>query len=176
MTTLSGSALLSGFVAGLMHPLSITAHVVALMGLGLMIGQQLRRRATLVAFTLGLIVGLAALAAAVGETRAPLVLLSGAALAGLAAASGWPVPSILGGPLALIVGTAIGLDSPPRVASIAAANAALVGTALAAFAAVAVIAVITGQLRQGWPRIGVRVLGSWIAAAAILVVTLEVAR
>jgi hypothetical protein len=29
---------------------------------------------------------------------------------------------------------------------------------------------------QGWPRIGVRVLGSWIAAAAILVVTLQATR
>ncbi len=111
-----------------------------------------------------------------GETRAPLVLLSGAALAGLAAAVGWPLPSILAAPLALIVGVAIGLDSPPQAASIAAANAALAGTALAAFAAVAVIAAITGRVRKGWPRIGVRVLGSWIAAASILVVTLQLAR
>ena len=176
MTTLSGPALLSGFVAGLMHPLSITAHVVAIIGLALMIGQQSRRRATLVAFAIGLAAGLAALAAAVGETRAPIVLLSGAALSGLAAAVGWPLPRILGAPLALIVGVAIGLDSPPRVASIAAANAALAGTALAAFAAVAVIAVISGRMRQGWPCIGVRVLGSWIAAAAILVVAVQLAR
>jgi hydrogenase/urease accessory protein HupE len=173
---LSASTLLNGFVAGLVHPLSITAHVTALIGLGLMVGQQSRRRATLLAFAIGLMAGLAALAAAIGETRAPLVLLSGAALAGLAAAVGWPMPSILGAPLALIVGAAIGLDSPPRAASIAAANAALAGTALAAFAAVALIAAVAARLRRGWPRIGVRVLGSWIAAAAILVVTLQLAR
>jgi hydrogenase/urease accessory protein HupE len=173
---LSASTLLNGFVAGLVHPLSITAHVTALIGLGLMVGQQSRRRATLLAFAIGLMAGLAALAAAIGETRAPLVLLSGAALAGLAAAVGWPIPSILGAPLALIVGAAIGLDSPPRAASIAAANAALAGTALAAFAAVALIAAVAARLRRGWPRIGVRVLGSWIAAAAILVVTLQLAR
>lgn len=175
MTTLSGPAL-SGFVAGLIHPLSITAHVVALIGLGLMIGQQVRRRVTLVAFAIGLVAGLAALAAAVGETRAPLALLSGAALAGLAATVGWPLPSILAAPLALVVGAAMGLDSPPRMASIAAANAALCGTALAAFAAVALIAAIAGRMRQGWPRIGVRVLGSWIAAAALLVVALQLTR
>ena len=173
MTPLSASALASGFIAGLMHPLSITAHVIALIGLGLMIGQQSRRRATLAAFAIGLVAGLAA---AVGETRAPLVLMSGAALAGLAAASGWAVPSVLGAPLAFIVGVAFGLDSPPRAATIEAANAALAGTALAAFAAVAMIAVISGRMRQGWPRIGVRVLGSWIAASAILVVTLQLAR
>jgi hydrogenase/urease accessory protein HupE len=176
MTPLSASVLASGFIAGLMHPLSITAHVVALVGLGLMVGQQSRRRATLLAFAIGLVTGLAALAAAVGETRAPVVLLSGAALAGLAAASGWPVPGILGAPLALTIGTALGLDSPPRAASISAANAALVGTALAAFAAVALIAAIAARLRQGWPRVGVRVLGSWIAASAILVVTLALVR
>lgn len=171
--TLSASALVNGFVAGLMHPLSITAHLMALLGLGLMVGQQSRRGVTLAAFALGLIAGLVALAAAVGETRAPVVVLSGAAIAGMAAASGWPVPGILGAPLALVVGVAIALDSPPRAASIPVANAALIGTALAAIATVALIAAIAAHMRQGWPRIGVRVLGSWIAASAILAVTLR---
>ena len=170
------SVLASAFLAGLMHPLSVTAHVMALLGLGLMIGQQLRRGITLAAFALGLIGGLAALAAAVGETRAPVVLLAGAAIAGLAVAIGYPVRAILAAPLALIIGTVVGLDSPPRAASIPAANAALVGTALAALAAVALIAATTARLRQGWPPVGVRVLGSWIAASAILVVTLRLAR
>lgn len=174
--TLSTSALVGGFLAGLIHPLSLTAHVMALLGLGLMVGQQSRRGVILAAFALGLMVGLAALAAAVGETRAPVVLLAGAAIAGLAVAIGCPVPGILAAPLALVVGAAVGLDSPPRAASIPAANAALAGTALAAFAAVALIAAITARLRREWPRIGIRVLGSWIAASAILVVTLYLTR
>jgi hypothetical protein len=35
---------------------------------------------------------------------------------------------------------------------------------------------VTSRPMQGWPRIGVRILGSWIAASAILVLTLYLAR
>jgi urease accessory protein len=170
------TALLNGLQSGALNPLQLPAHLIALVGLALMIGQQTQRRATLAAFALGLATGLVALAAAVGETPAETIILSGAAVAALAAASGWPVPGILGAPLALIIGAAFGLDSPPRAASIQAAHAALAGTALAAVAMVGVVAAITARLRQGWLRIGVRVLGSWVAASVILVLTLRLVR
>lgn len=169
-------ASLSALQAGLLHPLMIPAHVVALLGLGLMIGQQTRRLLTLMAFAAGLAAGLAALAHAVGETPALTVLLAAAAVAGLAAAVGWSVPTLLAAPLALVIGVCVGLDSPPKVAAIQAANVALVGTGLGAFAGVAVIAAIAARLRRRWLRIGIRVLGSWVAASAILVIALRLVR
>ena len=173
---MSAAALLSGFQTGLLNPLLVPAHVVALLGLALMIGQQTRPHAALAAFILGLVAGLAALASAVGETSANTVLLAATAATGLAAASGWPAPAAIGAPLAIIVGAGIGLDSPPKAVSIQAANAALAGTALCAAIAVGLIAAVVARLPHGWPRIGVRVLGSWIAASAILVLALRFAR
>jgi hypothetical protein len=170
------TALLNGLQSGFLNPFVVPAHLIALLGLGLMIGQQLHRRATLTAFALGLTAGLIALAVAVGETSAGMVILGCAAAAGLAAATEWPMPGLLGAPLALIVGIVIGLDSPPQAASIQAANAALAGTGVAAFATVGLIAAVTARLRQEWLRIGTRVLGSWIAASAILVLALRLAR
>jgi len=172
--TFGAPVMASGFLAGLTHPLTVTTHAVALLGLGLMIGQQLHRRVTLAAFALGLFAGLAALATGVGETPAQIVILLGAA--GLGAASGRPVRELLGAPLALIVGAAVGLDSPPQATSIPTANAALVGTALAGFVTVALITADSARLREGWRHIGVRVFGSWIAVSAILVLALRLAR
>ena len=45
----------------------------------------------------------------------------------------------------------------------------LVGTALGACLAVAVVGAMTSYLTTAWQQIAVRVLGSWIAASAILV-------
>lgn len=168
--------MLTGLQAGALTPLMVPAHAMALLALGLMIGRQARRGATLVAFALGLIGGLAGIAAAVGETPANTVLLAAAAVAGLAAATGRAMPAVIGAPVALAIGAAVGLDSPPKAASIQTANATLVGTGLAAFMMVALVVLISAQLRRGWPRIGVRVLGSWVAASAILVLALRFAR
>jgi urease accessory protein len=173
---MNAAALLSGFQTGLLNPLLVPAHVVALLALALMIGRQTRRGVTLVGFIVGLISGLGALAAAVGDTPANTVVLIATAAAGLAAASGWPVPGAIGAPLALIVGAAIGLDSPPKAVSIQTANAALAGTALCATVTVGLVAVLVAKLPHGWPRIAVQVLGSWIAASAILVLALRFAK
>ena len=45
----------------------------------------------------------------------------------------------------------------------------LAGTALGACLAVAVVGAMTSYLTTTWQQIAVRVLGSWIAASAILV-------
>jgi hypothetical protein len=174
--SLADPGLLGGLQAGLLHPFTVPAHVVALLGLGLMIGEQRRRAVTLLALALGLLVGLAALAWAVGETAASIVLLGGAAVAGLTAAIGRPMPMVVAAPVALVIGASLGLDSPPQAASIQAANAALIGTGLGAFGAVAVAAAMASRLRRGWLRFAPRVLGSWIAASAILVIALRLAR
>lgn len=172
----NGAALLSGFQAGLLNPLLVPAHILALLAAGLMIGQQERRIVAILALAGGLIAGLLMLALAVGETPASTVLLTATFFAALATATGLPLPAIVGGPIALAIGASLGLDSPPKAISIPAANAALAGTALCASIIVVVVTATVARLRRGWLRIGVRVLGSWIAASAILVLALRLAR
>src|SRR5258708_2274541 len=120
-----------GIVAGLVHPVPTPAHVVALIGLGLVAGRNLLRAGTVIigAFALGLAAGLGAIAWGVGETPANDVLLASATLCGLIAASGLPAPVSLASPVALVSGLALGLDSPPQSILLGEAVALLIGTA-----------------------------------------------
>jgi hypothetical protein len=168
--------LLSGFQAGLLSAFLVPAHAMALLALGLTIGQQERRGVTLLAFAAGLIMGLLALASGVGETSANTVLLAATLITGMAAAIGWALPALIGAPIALVIGVGLGLDSPPKAVSIQAANTMLAGTALGACIIVTLVAAVVMRLSRAWARIGVRVLGSWIAASAILVLALRFGR
>ena len=167
---------MSAFFDGLLHPLLIAAHLLALVALGLLIGQQRRPLLTWAVFVAGLAAGLAAIAFAVGETAALDVLLATTALAGVLVAIARPLPMLLPLTLAGIAGAALGLDSPPEAISIGAAVAMLVGTAISAVLVLALVAAASRQLTRWWQRIGMRIVGSWLAASAILVLTLRFAR
>ena len=168
---------MSGLLGGLLHPLAVPAQALALLALGLLIGQQNdgRRLMPLAAFVAGLAAGLAAIALAVGPTSAADVVLAGAALAGLLVAFAHPLPTLVAVPLAAIAGIALGLDSPPEVISVAAATVMLIGTGLGASLVLAIVAAATSYLSRACQQIGVRILGSWIAASAILVLALRFA-
>ena len=167
---------MTSFFGGLVHPLTLPAHALALLALGLFIGQQRGPRLTLAAFAAGLAVGLAAIARAVGPTAAADALLVLTAVLGLLVALARPIPALATAPLAAGVGVALGLDSPPEVISITAATLMLVGTGLGAALAAAIVASLSGHLTAPWQRIGVRIAGSWIAASALLVVALRFSR
>src|ERR1700674_1365532 len=111
--------LLRGFAGGLLHPLLAPAHLLSLIGLGLLAGRgSLRVRIAIVAaFTAGLGGGLGAIAFGAGETSANNVLLAAAAACGVIAALGLPGRAWFVAPLALIIGSAVGLDSPPETIS-----------------------------------------------------------
>ena len=167
---------MSGLVGGLLHPLAVPAHVLVLLAIGLLIGQQHGRLVPLAAFFAGLAAGLAALALAVATTSAANVVLAAATLFALLVALAYPMPPLVSVPLVAIAGIALGLDSPPEAISIAAAIAMLIGTGIGASLAVAVIAAGTSWFTRPWQQIGVRILGSWIAASAILVLALRFVR
>jgi urease accessory protein len=164
-----------GFAGGLLHPLSMPVHVIALIGLGLIAGRIfLAAQAAIIgAFALGLATGLGAIAWGIGETPASDVLLAGATLWGLTAASNFAVPAWLASPMALVSGIALGLDSPPQSILLGEAVAMLIGTACGGIAALTVIAVLASAIARLWQGILLRVAGSWIAAIAILALALR---
>jgi urease accessory protein len=166
------------FVAGLLHPLLVPVHLIAVMALVLLIGQQMPRwgnRAAL-CYAAAVAAGLIAIAFAYVPTLAEEGLLAAAAVAGLLVALAWPLPELIGIVLGAAIGLSLALDSPPEALRLSDANLTLVGTAIGAalllFAAIQIIA----HLRGDWARIGARVLGSWIAASAILVLALRFVR
>ena len=52
----------------------------------------------------------------------------------------------------------------------------LIGTGLGACCALAIVIIAVRSLQRGWHRIGVRIVGSWMAASAILVLALRYVR
>ena len=86
------------------------------------------------------------------------------------------LPQMLAALVAALAGLALSLDSPPQAISLADATTALIGTWFAAMLAFAIVILIAARLTPGWQRIGLRIVGSWIAASAILVLALRFAR
>ena len=164
------------FLGGMAHPLMLPAHVLALLAIGLLIGQQRGRLVPLVAFVAGLVAGLAAIALAIGPTSAADLLLGLTAVTGLLLALAHPLPVPVTAPLAAAVGVAFGLDSPPEVISLPAATAVLIGTGVGASLALAIVVFACGHLTAAWQRIALRIAGSWTAASALLVLALRFAR
>jgi urease accessory protein len=168
----------SGFLSGLLHPVLTPTHALALLGFGLLVGQQpIGKRGGLVAlFALALAAALLGLALAVGETPANDVLLGAVAITGVLVALALRLPLLVPGALAVVMGAAIGLDSPPEVISIEEAVAMLIGTGLGALIALTLVIAGALLLRRDWQQIGVRVLGSWTAASALLAIAVRFAR
>jgi urease accessory protein len=167
-----------GFYGGLLHPLLVPAHVLAIVGMGLLIARQAPSGRWLfrIAFVLGLAAGFVAIASAYVPTYAGEALLALAFITGAWVAMACPLPPVVTGLLAAATGAAIALDSPPDVISVREAIVIQFGTFCGA--TLFIMALIEGasRLRLHWQLIGVRIIGSWIAASAILVLALRFAR
>lgn len=163
----------AGFPGGLLHPVAVPSHLMALVALGLLLGGQGWGVSALAAYIVAVLAGLGAIALAYVPAYAELVLLALAAVTGLLVALARPMPWTIGILLAAATGLALALDSPPEGISLADANLALLGTALSAMISLAILVWLVRHLRRDWQRIGARIVGSWIAASAILVLALR---
>jgi hydrogenase/urease accessory protein HupE len=167
---------IGGFYGGLLHPVLVPAHGLALVALGLLIGQQRPRAGLKAVFAAALLLGVLIIVSAFAARDADYAVLGVAAAAGIAVAVARPLSVVLSCPLAAVAGVAIELDSVPQEISMQTTLLALVGTAIGAFLVVGIVADIAARLQRDWQRIAVRVFGSWIAASAILVLALRLAR
>ena len=148
-----------GFQGGLLHPLLVPAHALALVALGLLTGNQSPRgRVTLVlAFVAGLAVSFALVSLAFSTANAELIVLAFAGVTGLLLASGRHPPFFVGVPVAAFAASAIVFDSVPAVPSVQDTVLSLGGTAIAATLIVAVTALLSAALPQRWRGIS----GKW---------------
>jgi hypothetical protein len=128
----------------------------------------------LILFVIGLLAGIGLIVASFAVTT-DVAVLAVAAAVGIAVAVGRPLPLAVSGPLAMIAGLAIAFDSVPEEISMQTTFLALTGTAVSATAVVGLLAEGTRRLTRDWQRIGMRIGGSWIAAAAIMVLALRLA-
>jgi urease accessory protein len=168
----------TGFIGGLLHPFVVPAHLMALGALGLLLGQQASRaRIVLLAiFAVALAAGVAAIASALAAENPDVAVLAAAVILGLLVALARPVPLIGIAPVLFITGVAIELDSVPQEISVAETLLALAGTSVIVFLIPTLLAMLMACLRRDWQRIAMRIVGSWIAASAMLVLVLRLAK
>lgn len=170
----------SFFLLGLGHPLQAPAHVLLLLGLGLLLGQQGRLHLRLggLLFVLAVVTGLGLNGLLAGMAGYSLVLLGLALLAGVLLAVRPALPVGVMVVLAVAGGVAIGLDSAPTlIPGIKAVKVytALAGTAVSASLAVVLTGMLALGLRSLLDGLVLRVLGSWVAASALMVLALMLA-
>jgi HupE/UreJ protein len=165
-----------GVLGGVLHALLIPEHGASLLALGLVLGrqQQRARRSGLLMFAAALTCGLVATGFAIEATLASDILLVATGILGLLIAAAWG-PPVLAWPLAVVAGLAFALDSAPEATSTDENIRMLIGSGLGAIVALALVAEGAGILRGDTQPIVARVLGSWIAATAILVLALRIA-
>ena len=152
--------------------------MLALCSLGLLLGQQpiSRRIGLLAAFAASLVAGIVLIVMAFVVRDADVGVLVVSALAGLAVAVAHRFTIVIAVPLTLLAGAAIALDSVPQDISMLRSFLALVGTAITGLFVVALLGALAALARYDWQRIGLRIAGSWIAASAIMVLALRLAR
>jgi hydrogenase/urease accessory protein HupE len=161
---------------GILHPLVVPAHLLVLTAVGLFLGKQGTRveAPTLLVFslfTLGGLVTTLFISGGIGEKK----LLAAAALVGLLVAANLRVPMVLCLLVAASAGFLLGLDSYQEVMAGKAKFFSLLGSGLGIcflFSYALAFADYFGD--RNWQKIGVRIVGSWVAASAILVLALSI--
>jgi len=146
--------------------------------LGLLAGQGASRFPVTVfaACAFGLLVGSVMIAAALrGQNTVP-VLMGIAALSGIVVAAARPISCRAQQIVASALGGTLAFNAPPQAIRIPSAVSEQAGVAIAALVTLAAIAFVAAGADRPWQRIGLRVVGSWIAASAILVLALRLAR
>jgi hypothetical protein len=156
--------------------LLLLTHLMAMLALGLLISQQRWGRAAISAYIVALLIGLGAIALAYAPTHAEEGLLAATALSGFVLAWARPWPIWTGAALAGATGLSLALDSPPETLSLTKANLELATTAIGATVTVWAIALLCRWLSGPLPYLATRILGSWIAASAVLVLALRLLR
>ena len=168
---------LDNFYAGLLHPVFVPAHLLAVLALGIFFGQRGPKavQTAIIAFLVATLLGLAATGIA-EPADVELPLLLGAAVTGALVALDRQLPLPVCMVLAVVLGLMIGFDSAQPQLSGRAWLAALLGSAIAVYLLLLYAMVFADWFgKRNWQRIGLRVLGSWAAASSLLVLSLAFA-
>jgi urease accessory protein len=172
-----------GFTPGLLGLLQMPAHLIVLVGGGLLLGQQgmPHRRWLIPGFVLSLLAGM--WVANIWQPVLPLdnelALLGMAMGIGLLVIVALPLPRWLVVGLLLVAACLLGLDTVPvMLPGISPRKLywTLAGSAAGSFLLLLAVTLLGLLLRKLWEGIGLRVLGSWVTASALLTLTLRLAQ
>jgi hydrogenase/urease accessory protein HupE len=167
-----------GFYAGAAHPFVAWEHLSLLLAIGLLLGRRPKRHTglPLIGLAVALLGGLAAGAAGLGLSVFPGFVLGLGLLSGLLLASALLPPTLAMTILTVSTGIAIGLDTDVPILT-ASSNIDVYTTYIGVFVAVFLIVLDMMALSLVVKRppftIGLRIVGSWIAAVSLMVLALH---
>jgi hydrogenase/urease accessory protein HupE len=165
---------IEGFYVGLLHPLSTPAQLLAILALGMALGWCWRQRFGLpwAVFAVALLIGilLGQLDLRPGDEELPLLLIGiiAASLAALNPGGFYPAVVALVGAGGLLIGLLSTPDPGPMRATIITLAGSFFGANLAIFYVSGAVGALRERFTQHWITVGLRVVGAWIAAIAVL--------
>jgi urease accessory protein len=159
------------FYSGMLHPFLVPAQLLALVALGLMVGQYAPRSAryALPAFVLVLLAALFFPLPVLPELNLPYIALACGIFAVLALDSGAIGPAVFAALTAMVIGGNVRAD----FAFFEPSWLAFSGTALSIVLILILCSGLAAVLRKPWKGIAVRVLGSWISAVSLMLIALS---
>nr|WP_315239558.1 HupE/UreJ family protein [uncultured Albidiferax sp.] len=169
----SAVAGMNSFYAGLLHPLLTLPHVLVLLGLGIWLGQHppLRLKAPVLAYATGCAAALLLTTRIAMPPSSQTAVVAVALGCGLLVAASVRLQIGLRASVAAVAAIAVALDSgvdgtPANLAT----ALTLLGTWISTTVLVANVAYYTALCPQRpWVQIALRIAGSWMAAASLLV-------
>lgn len=166
---------IGNFYNGVLHPLMVPAHLLLLVAAGLFWGQQGHKavKTALAVFAVATVVGLTAAWFSVAIQSEVLILVLSAFI-GLLVAIAPKVGLFWCGVIALLAGFFLGIDSAQEELYGEDKFVTLFGSGIAIYFLVLYPVAVADYLnKKPWQKIGVRVIGSWVAASALLVLALS---
>lgn len=169
---------INNFYNGMLHPLFVPAHLMLILTLGLLYGQQgLKEMQKPVAFfLLTTALGLIAAGFSTGVNLEVALLVCAASIGLLIAISPelslfWFVT------IGVSAGFLIGLDSAQDSLAGKEKMLSLFGSGVAVYFLLIYITAFVDRFQsRSWQKIGVRIVGSWVAASALLVLSLSLSQ
>jgi urease accessory protein len=168
---------LGAFYSHFFHPVLAPAHALLLVASALMLGQQERAVARLGVVALAASTGLGLIVVNAGllDQVAERFLLVAAASVGSLVILGRRLPVVIPVAAAFGTGLALAIDSGSEAVGASSAILNFAGLAAGSIYIGTLITGLTVDKPQPWLRIGVRIAGSWIVAATMLVLALSFA-
>jgi hydrogenase/urease accessory protein HupE len=163
------------FYNGLLHPVFVPAHVMLLIAIGLLFGQRGLHdtQMALVLFWVSAFIGIVAAWFSLSEQAEVFVLVNAAIISLLVAAS-LRLPLHFYSLIGIVAGFSLGLDSSQDSLLGSDKLIALVGSGIGiAFFSLYPIIFAKYWNKKSWQRIGLRIIGSWVAASSLLVLALS---
>jgi urease accessory protein len=165
---------LGPFYGGLVHPLTALEHLLPLMALGLLAGQQgaTTARRVLVALPLALAGGAWLSYPRPTWTGIQALNLLSLLVLGLLVAVNWHLPTGMTEGLSLVFGVTHGAaNGAAAVAAGVSRDLFVAGLLTAGVVLATLVPALVVSLRAAWGQVAVRVAGSWIAAVGLLMVS-----